>query len=112
MKKRKGKSGELARLQELRIEAEQAKVDALAAKHEADREREALERERGALEREAAAKAALNELRTNLKLGTVVLVQRFGATGRVVKVDAKKQTVTVSVGIGQWEVPFDEIFPA
>jgi len=112
LKKRKGKSGELVRLQELRIEAEQAKVEALAAKHEADREKEALARERVALEKEAAEKAALNELRTNLKPGTVVNVQRFGSTGRVVKVDAKKQTVTVSVGIGQWEVPFDEIFPA
>jgi DNA mismatch repair protein MutS2 len=29
-----------------------------------------------------------------------------------VRVDAKKQTVTVSVGLGQWEVPYDEIFPA
>jgi DNA mismatch repair protein MutS2 len=112
LKRRKGKSGELARLQELRVEAEKAKVDALAAKHEADREREALERQRSALEREAAEKAALNELRANLKPGTVVMVERFGATGRVVKVDARKQTVTVSVGIGQWEVPFEEIFPA
>jgi DNA mismatch repair protein MutS2 len=112
LKKRKGRTGELARLQELRIEAEQAKVDALAAKHEADREREALERQRSAIEREAAEKAALNELRATLKPGAVVMVQRFGSTGRVVKVDAKKQTVTVSVGIGQWEVPFDEIFPA
>lgn len=111
LKKRKGKSGELARLQELRLEAEQAKVEALAARHEADREKEAFERERGALAKEAADRAALNELRTNLKTGTVVTVQRFGSTGKVVKVDAKKQTVTVSVGIGQWEVPFEEIFP-
>jgi DNA mismatch repair protein MutS2 len=112
LKKRKGKSGELARLQELRLEAEQAKVDALAAKQEADREKESLARERAALEKEAADRAALNELRANLKPGTVVNVQRFGSTGRVVKVDPKKQTVTVSVGIGQWEVPFEEIFPA
>ncbi len=111
LKKRKGKSGELARLQELRLEAEQAKVEALAAKHEADREREALERQRTALEREAAEQTALNDLRANLKSGTVVMVERFGATGRVVKVDAKKRTITVSVGIGQWEVPFEEIFP-
>jgi DNA mismatch repair protein MutS2 len=112
LKKRKGKSGELARLQELRLEAEQAKVEALAAKHEADREKEALARERAALDKEAADKLALNELRTNLKAGTMVNVQRFGSTGKVVKVDVKKQTVTVSVGIGQWEVPFEEIFPA
>jgi DNA mismatch repair protein MutS2 len=111
LKKRKGKSGELARLQELRLEAEQAKVEALAARHEADREKEALAKERGALAKEAADKLALNELRANLKAGTVVKVERFGSTGKVVKVDAKKQTVTVSVGIGQWEVPFEEIFP-
>ncbi len=112
LKMRKGKSGELARLQELRLEAEQAKVDALAARHEADREKESLVRERAALEKEATDRAALNELRANLKPGTVVSVQRFGSTGRVVKVDGKKQTVTVSVGIGQWEIPFEEIFPA
>ena len=111
LKKRKGKTGELARLQELRLEAEQAKVDALAARHEADREKDSLARERGALAKEAADRAALHELRAGLKAGTVVNVQRFGSTGRVVKVDAKKQTITVSVGIGQWEVPFDEIFP-
>lgn len=111
LRRRKGKSGELARLQQLRMEAEQAKVAALAAQREAERQREAFERQRTALEREAAAKAALQELRANLKPGTVVQVQRFGSTGKVVKVDVKKQTVTVSVGIGQWEVPFEEIFP-
>jgi DNA mismatch repair protein MutS2 len=111
LKKRKGKTGELARLQELRLEAEQAKVSALAAKHEADRAKETFEKERAALENEAAKKAALHELRTNLKPGATVTVERFGATGKVVKVDAKKQTVTVSVGIGQWEIPFEEIFP-
>ncbi len=111
LKRRAGKTGELARLQELRLEAEQAKVEALAARHEADREKESLARERGTLAKETADRAALHELRATLKAGTVVTVQRFGSTGRVVKVDAKKQTVTVSVGIGQWEVPFEEIFP-
>ncbi len=111
LKKRRGKTGELARLQELRLEAEKAKADALAAQHEADRAKEAFDRERNALAREAEARAALNDLRSNLKAGTPVTVQRFGSVGKVVKVDAKKQTVTVSVGIGQWEVPFDEVFP-
>jgi DNA mismatch repair protein MutS2 len=111
LKKRKGRSGELARLQELRLEAEQAKVDALAARHDADREKESLARERASLEKEAADRTALNDLRSTLKAGTSVMVQRFGTTGRVVKVDGKKQTVTVSVGIGQWEIPFEEIFP-
>ncbi|MFM8271948.1 MAG: endonuclease MutS2 [Gemmata sp.] len=112
LKKRNGRAGELARLQELRLEAERAKVDALAARHEADRAKAAFERDRAALDREAADRAALAELRAGLKPGAAVTVQRFGSTGRVVRVDAKKQTVTVSVGIGQWEVPFDEVFPA
>jgi len=111
LKRRKGKTGELARLQELRQEAEKAKVDALAARHEADREKEDFERRKHALDREAAEKAALNELRANLRPGALVRVSRFDSTGKVVKVDAKKQTVTVSVGIGQWEIPFDEVFP-
>jgi DNA mismatch repair protein MutS2 len=111
LKRRKGKTGELARLQELREEAEKAKVEALAAKHAADKEKEEFERRKGALDREAAEKAALNELRANLKPGTTVRVSRFDSTGKVVRVDAKKQTVTVSVGIGQWEIPFEEIYP-
>jgi DNA mismatch repair protein MutS2 len=112
LKRRKGKTGELARLQELRVEAEQAKLQALAAKHEADKEKEDFERRRTALDREVAEKAALTELRANLRPGEVVHVSRFNATGRVVRVDIKKQTVKVSVGIGEWEIPFDEVFPA
>ncbi len=112
LKRRRGRSGELARLQYLREEAERAKVEALAARHEADRQREEFERKKIALEREAAEKAALNELRANLKPGERVTVSRFGSTGRVVRVDAKKQVVRVSIGIGEWEIPFEEIFPA
>ncbi|MFO0798614.1 MAG: DNA strand exchange inhibitor protein [Gemmataceae bacterium] len=112
LKRRKGKTGELARLQELREEAEKAKEAALAATHEANREREDFERRKAQLDREAEAAAALVQMRAGLKAGDVVLVSRFDKTGKVVRVDAKKQTVTVGVGIGQWEVPFDEIFPA
>jgi DNA mismatch repair protein MutS2 len=111
LKRRKGKTSELARLQQLREEAEKAKVAALAAQHEADKQREEFERRAGALEREAAEKAALNETRSALKAGAVVRVTRFDSTGKVVRVDAKKQTVKVSVGLGEWEIPFEEIFP-
>jgi DNA mismatch repair protein MutS2 len=112
LKRRRGKTGELARLQELRQEAEKARVEALAAQHEANRQREDYEKRKGALDREAAERTALNDQRANLKPGAVVRVSRFDSTGRVVRVDVKKQTVTVSVGLGQWEIPFDEIFPA
>ncbi|WP_439621828.1 endonuclease MutS2 [Gemmata sp.] len=111
LKRRKGKTGELARLQQLREEAEKAKVSAMAAQHEADKQREDYERRAGALEREAAEKAALNETRSALRTGEVVRVSRFNSTGKVVRVDAKKQTVKVSVGLGEWEIPFEEIFP-
>jgi DNA mismatch repair protein MutS2 len=112
LKRRKGKTGELARLQELRLEAEKAKVEALAAKHEAAREKEVFEQKTAALDREVAEKVALNEMRANLKPGAVVRVSRFDSTGKVVRVDAKKQTVKVNVGLGEWEIPFEEIFPA
>jgi DNA mismatch repair protein MutS2 len=111
LKRRKGKTGELARLQQLREEAEKARVDALAAKHAADREKEEFERRKSALDREAAEQAALNEKRANLRPNDVVRVSRFDQTGKVVRVDARKQTVTVSVGLGQWEIPFEEIDP-
>jgi DNA mismatch repair protein MutS2 len=112
LKRRKGKTGELARLQELREEAEKAKDVALAAAHEANREKEDFERRRVQLDRDAEAAVRLQQLRAGLKAGDVVLVSRFDKTGKVVRVDARKLTVTVGVGIGQWEVPFDEIFPA
>lgn len=112
LKRKKGKTGELSRLQELREEAEKAKVEALAAQHRADKEKAEFELKRSALDREVADKAALNGLRVGLRAGEVVRVSRFNSTGRVVRVDAKKQTVRVSVGIGEWEIPFEEIFPA
>lgn len=111
LKRRKGKTGDLARLQELREEAEKAREQALAAQHEAAREKDEFEKKRAALDREVAEQAALQEMRANLKPNDVVMVSRFDRTGKVIRVDTKKQTVTVSVGIGNWEVPFEEVFP-
>jgi DNA mismatch repair protein MutS2 len=112
LKRRKGKTGELARLQQLREDAEKARAEALAAQHAAARERDEYERKAAELDRETKQKAALQEMRSALRPGEVVRVSRFDTTGKVVRVDLKKQTVTVSVGLGQWEIPFEEIFPA
>jgi DNA mismatch repair protein MutS2 len=38
-------------------------------------------------------------------------VQRFGQFGRIVRVDHRKNAAVVSVGLGQWEVPLEEITP-
>jgi DNA mismatch repair protein MutS2 len=40
-----------------------------------------------------------------------VRVPRFDKPGRVVRVDFKRNIAVVSLGIGQWEVPLDEVFP-
>jgi DNA mismatch repair protein MutS2 len=111
LKRRKGKTGELARLQELRAEAEKAKVDALAAQHEAERQKLEFERAARAAERDRDEAMALREKRERLKANDRVHVSRFDAVGKVVKVDTKKQVISVSLGLGQWEVPFDEVTP-
>jgi DNA mismatch repair protein MutS2 len=111
LKRRKGKTGELARLQELRAEAEKAKVDALAAQHEAEQQKAEYERQASAAVRERREAEVLNEKRERLKANDRVHVARFDAVGKVVKVDAKKQIVSVNLGLGQWEVPFDEVTP-
>ena len=111
LRRRRGKTGELARLQQLREDAEKARVDALAAQHEATRQRDEYERKVASLAREAEREAELRQWREGLKPTTRVLVSRFDKVGQVVKVDVKKQTVSVSLGLGQWEVPFDEVFP-
>ena len=55
--------------------------------------------------------AALREARARLKPKDRVQVPRFGKEGQVVRVDLKRGVVVVSVGLGQWEVPLDEVFP-
>ena len=106
-----GKTPELARLQQLRAEAETARADALAARHLAEREREDFAQKSATITRAAEELATLNDRRLNLKSNDVVRVTRFDDMGKVVRVNALKNTVTVRVGIGQWEVPFDEIYP-
>jgi DNA mismatch repair protein MutS2 len=111
LKRRKGKTAELTRIQQLREEAEKARETALAAQHEAARQREEYELKAAALTREAEVRAELRERRLTLKANDLVHVERFGKSGRVVRVNSVKGTVTVSVGLGQWEVPLDEVFP-
>jgi hypothetical protein len=37
-------------------------------------------------------------------------VPKFDRPGRVVRVDHKRNVAVVSLGLGQWEVPLDEVF--
>jgi DNA mismatch repair protein MutS2 len=111
LRRRQRRAPEMAQLQRLREEAEKAKDEALLAQHEAERQRDELRQKAAELERAAAEEAALREARARLQPNDAVDVPRFGKPGRVVRVDHKRNVVVVSVGLGQWEVPLDEVFP-
>jgi DNA mismatch repair protein MutS2 len=111
LRRRQRRAPEMAKLQELRQEAEKAREVALAAQHEALREREEYERKQEELRRQAEAEAALKGWRARLQPNDRVHVRRFGSAGRVVRVDHKRAVALVSVGLGQWEVPLEEVTP-
>jgi DNA mismatch repair protein MutS2 len=111
LRRRQKRTPELTRLQQLREEAQKAQEEALLAQHEADRQREEYEKKVRQVEREAEEAAALREARGKLQPNDAVRVQRFDKPGRLVRVDYKRNVAMVSVGLGQWEVPLDEVFP-
>ena len=47
-----------------------------------------------------------------MQSGDRVNVARFDKEGKVVRVDFKRNIVVVSVGLGQWEVPIEEVVPS
>ena len=53
----------------------------------------------------------LRAARVRLRPNDRVRVTRFDQPGRLVRIDHAKQLALVSVGLGQWEVPLDEVFP-
>jgi DNA mismatch repair protein MutS2 len=111
LRRRQRRAPELARLQELRQETEKAREEALRAQHEAERQREDYRQQVIRLERETEEAAALREARIRLQPNDTVRVTRFDKPGRIVRVDHKRNIAIVSVGLGQWEVPLDEVFP-
>ncbi len=112
LKRRQKRAPEMARLQQLREQAEKAREEALAAQHEAEKQEEELRQKVAQVQREAEEAAALREARSRLKPNDLVRVARFDKAGKVVRVDHKRNVAVVSVGLGQWEVPLDEVFPA
>jgi DNA mismatch repair protein MutS2 len=112
LRRRQKRAPEMAQLQQLRQEAEKAREEALAARHAADQQRVEYEQKVANLQREAEEEAALKEVRAKLQPNDPVRVARFDKPGRVVRVDYKRNIAIVSVGLGQWEVPLEEVFPA
>jgi DNA mismatch repair protein MutS2 len=111
LRRRQRRAPEMARLQELREQAEKARSEALLAQHEADRQREEYQQKLVEAERQAAEQAALREARSRLQTGDAVTVQRFDKPGRIVRIDPRRNIAIVSLGLGQWEVPLEEVFP-
>ena len=111
LRRKQKRAPEMAQLQKLREDAEKAREEALRAQHEAEKQATELREKTATVEREAAEAVSLREARSRLQPNDHVRVPRFDKVGRVVRVDHKRNVVSVSVGIGQWEVPLDEVFP-
>jgi DNA mismatch repair protein MutS2 len=111
LRRKRRRAPEITKLAELRQEMEQARADAIAARIEAERQQAEVALESELLARQSREAAALESAREQLKVGDVVHVARFDKDGRVVRVDLKHRLVRVSVGIGEWEVPLEEVKP-
>jgi DNA mismatch repair protein MutS2 len=111
LRRRQRRAPEMAKLQHVRQEAEQARAEALLAQHEAERRGEEYRQRMVLMERQAQAAVALRDARARLQPNDPVRVARFDQPGRIVRVDHKRNIALVSVGLGQWEVPLDEVFP-
>ena len=85
--------------------------EALRAQHQAEVEKQAYLNRQADLERQAQEAQELRDARARLQPNDSVRVPRFDKQGRIVRIDHKKNTALVSVGLGQWEVPLDEVFP-
>jgi DNA mismatch repair protein MutS2 len=111
LRRKQRRAPELARLQKMREEAEKAREEALLAQHEAERKEEEYRQKVAHLQREAEEAQALRAARARLQVDDAVRVPRFDKVGKIVRIDHKKNVAMVSVGLGQWEVPLDEVFP-
>jgi DNA mismatch repair protein MutS2 len=111
LRRKQRRAPEMARLQELKAQAEKAREEALRVQVEAQRQRDEYQRRADAVTREAERAAQLRDWRARLRAGDKARVARFDAPGNVVRVDHKKNVAVVGVGLGQWEVPLDELYP-
>jgi DNA mismatch repair protein MutS2 len=97
----------------LRKDAEAAQHAALEAQAEAERVREALSRKLTDLQVQESNESRLAEARARLQPGDRVVVPRFGydRPGRIVRLDPRKGTAQVAIGMMKWDVPIAELVP-
>jgi DNA mismatch repair protein MutS2 len=111
LKKRQRRNPEMVQLQQLRHETEKAREEALLAQHELEQQRESLRQQTEQVQREAEQAARLREVRLRLQPNDAVHVPKYDKVGKVVRVDHKRNIVVVSLGLGQWEVSLEDVFP-
>ena len=111
LRRKQKRAPEMARLQELKAEAESARAEALRIQLEAEQQKAEYRKKAEEVERESLKAAALRDFRAKLQANDRVKVARFDQPGRIVRMDFRKNIAVVSVGLGQWEVPMDEVFP-
>lgn len=102
---------DLLQLQQKREEAEKARAEALKLQHDAQQEREAYASKLAEFERQQREAETMRAWRAKLQTGDTVWVPKYDKHGRIVRVDGKRGALVVSLGLGQWEVTFEEIFP-
>lgn len=111
LRRRQRKAPELTQLQKMREAAEKARAEALAAQHLAEKQKDEYRQELERVHRETEKANQLREARSRLQPNDVVHVPKFDKNGRIIRVDHKRNVAMVSVGLGQWEVSLDEVFP-
>ncbi len=112
LRRRQRKSAHLVPLQKKREEAEKAREQALLAEHAAAQQRAEYEQKMAQMERQAKEAEALRAARARLQPGDAVHVPKYDKQGRIVRIDVKKNLAVVNLGLGQWEVALEEVFPA
>jgi DNA mismatch repair protein MutS2 len=111
LKRRQKRGPELIQLQKLREDAEKAREEAMAAQHRAEREAEDLRQQSARLAKEAEEASALREARLRLQPNDPVHVPKYDKQGKIVRIDHKRNVAVVNLGLGQWEVSLEEVFP-
>ncbi len=111
LQKGQHRAPEMVQLQRQREEAEKARADALEAQHDAQKLRDEYASRVAEFERTQREAEAMQQWRSRLTPGTTVWVPKYDKHGKIVRVDPKRASAVVSLGIGQWECAFAEIFP-
>jgi len=111
LRRRQRRAPELLQLQQKREEAEKARAEAMEAQLDAQKQREEYAGKVAEFERQQREAEALRQWRLNLKANDTVWVPKYDKHGKIVRVDHKRNASVVSLGLGQWEVTFEEIFP-